>query len=254
MLFFIGWDAPTNGEKGTKHFQHCMISINSLLKRKSNFSVKNWILDSGAFTRVVSGKGHLPTKKYAKFIKQWEENGNLMAAVSQDFMCEPFVLAKTGLDIKTHQRLTIHRYDRLLDECRKLKVQTTIMPVLQGDEMQDYLNHIEQYGARLTPQMWVGLGSVCRRNRNPWEIEKILLAIKSARPNLKLHGFGVKKTALQSDTVRSLLYSADSQAHTYALWRAGQDHHDPLLAIEYAREIEQPKVLQKSLLPLTVNS
>jgi hypothetical protein len=266
MLFFVGWHQPVNGPSGCGGFDHAMISINRLLKRRSKFAVKKWILDSGAFTRLTSEQGHLPVEEYAKEILRWSNNGELLAAVSQDYLCDPFVLKATGLTILESQRLTIQRYDELkatlqeLNTIRELErsfhdvyddfesdesqmeplVVPYIMPVLQGYEPQDYVRHLEQYGERLAHGAWVGVGSVCRRNSKPGEIESILLAIHSDRPDLKLHGFGLKKTALTSSIVWDILYSADSQASTFAAWRNGANHNDPRYAIEYAESLRPP--------------
>lgn len=110
----VGWHQANNGNSGAKNFDYCCISVNRILKRKTPFAINNWLLDSGAFTRIsglYSYKGHLSTKRYAQEILRWKNNGNLLAAVSQDFMCEPLVLANTGLSIVQHQQLTIKRYD-----------------------------------------------------------------------------------------------------------------------------------------------
>ena len=40
-------------------------------------------------------------------------NGNMLAAVSQDLMCAPFILGKSGLTVQAHQEVTIERYLRL---------------------------------------------------------------------------------------------------------------------------------------------
>lgn len=234
MIFFIGWHQPCNGPSGCQDFDYCMISINRLIKRRSNFWVNNWILDSGAFTRVVGRKGHLSVKRYAKLANRWQSCGNLMAVVSQDYMCEPIALNATGLTITDHQRLTILRYDKLLP-----LIQPYLMPVLQGVAVEDYLSHIDQYSDRLKEKQWVGVGSVCKRNSSPSEIEAVLMAIKSKRPDLRLHGFGLKKTALKNGLVRSLLYSADSQAHSFG--STGQRKYanasNPRIAKDYAEDI-----------------
>lgn len=73
-------------------------------------------------------------------------------------MCEPAMLAKTGLTVADHQRLTIERYDALVP----LVGDVYLMPVLQGYRPDEYVSHIEQYGARLKPGMW---GVYCRSHR-----------------------------------------------------------------------------------------
>ena len=109
-------------------------------------------------------------------------------------------------------RLTISRYDELHAELNGL---VPLMPVLQGYTAHEYLDHLDQYGDRLAPGAWVGVGSVCKRNTEPMKIFMVLDAIASRRPDLRLHGFGVKTTALEDRGVRQLLHSADSMAWSY---------------------------------------
>jgi hypothetical protein len=189
-----------------------MVSVNALRKRISDFAVGDWILDSGAFTEI-SRYGHYrySVEEYAKLIERWSVCGNLLIAVAQDWMCEPFILDRTGLTVTDHQRLTIERYDQLLN----LNPKVPIMPVLQGYRVSDYLAHLYMYGSRLRPGAWVGVGSVCRRNGNPEEIADLLRTIKLIRPDLRLHGFGLKQLALESASVRDCLYSCDSMAWSY---------------------------------------
>jgi len=140
----------------------------------------------------------------------------LRAAVSQDWMCEPWILERTTRTIAEHQRLTIERYD---DLARSAHVY--IMPVLQGYAPADYLSHLDQYGDRLAHGAWVGVGSVCKRNRYPSQIEDVLVSISRKRPDLRLHGFGLKSTALASGLVQDVLHSCDSMAWSYAARRQG---------------------------------
>jgi len=147
-------------------------------------------------------------------------------------MCEPFVLERTGLTVADHQRLTVERYDRLL----ALEPPATVMPVLQGYRIPDYLEHLQAYGDRLLPEMWVGVGSVCRRNGRPDEVADLLRAIKLLRPDLRLHGFGLKVTALENETVRSLLYSCDSMAWSVPK-KFGDRTPDIKLAQDYQRKV-----------------
>jgi hypothetical protein len=111
------------------------------------------------------------------------------------------------------------------------------MPVVQGYAAGDYVAHIQQYGQRLGPRAWVGVGSLCKRNANPSAIETVLLAVKAARPDLRLHGFGVKVTALSRQLVRDLLYSADSMAWSFAARYEGRDRNDPAEALAYAQRV-----------------
>lgn len=198
--FFIGCPSPSRAI----HFDRAMISINRLRDRKADFSANEWLLDCGAFSNLSRfGCHHLGVKEYARQVERWSCCGRMLAAVSQDWMCEPAILARTGLSVSEHQRLTIERYDLLLKF-----VSQPVLPVLQGYRVSEYLSHVDAYGERLTPGHWVGVGSVCKRNARPAEIADLLAAIKNKRPDLRLHGFGLKLTALESPQVRSVLYRA----------------------------------------------
>jgi len=231
MIFFTGMFAPHQAA----HVRAACISVNRLRERKSGFPVKWWIMDSGAFSTLdLHGCYPEPVEEYAGHIRRFAKNGRLLAAVSQDYMCEPAMLAKTGLTIADHQRLTIERYDALM-KCDTGGVY--ILPVLQGFHPDDYVRHLRQYGDRLKPRAWVGVGSVCKRNGNPAEIIHVLLRIKRERPDLRLHGFGIKITALAEQLVRNLLFSADSMAWSFAAWHGGRDVHDPREAVRYAKRV-----------------
>jgi hypothetical protein len=67
---------------------------------------------------------------------------------------------------------------------------------------------------------------VCKRNSKPEQIEEIVSAIKEERPDLRLHLFGVKLTALKNATVRDLTWSADSMAWSFAARRQGRNPND----------------------------
>lgn len=193
-------------------------------------------MDSGAFSIINThgGYDHHPVSEYAAQIRRWKGCGNLHAAVAQDYMCEAHMLDRTGLTIADHQRLTIERYDDLVAE----DTGVYIMPVLQGYEPASYVEHIRQYGDRLALGAWVGVGSVCKRNGDVRAIEAVLHAIKTERPDLRLHGFGLKSTALSSGLVVDLLETADSMAWSFAARRAGRNANDWREARAWADRIE----------------
>lgn len=220
MQFFTGLHQPSDA----KHFDAAFVSVKRLAKRKSGFAVGDWIMDSGAFTTILTHGGYPDSVEvYAAQIKRWSKNGNLLAAVAQDYMCEAHMLKITGMTIEQHQQLTIERYDALM-KCEVGGVY--ILPVLQGYSPADYVRHIEMYGDRLKHGAWVGVGSVCKRNGDPRAIEAVLMAIKAVRPDLLLHGFGLKSTALSSWIVRELLHTADSMAWSFAARKQGRNSND----------------------------
>jgi hypothetical protein len=191
-------------------------------------------MDSGAFSTILTHGGFPDQPEaYAEKVRRWSICGNMLAAVTQDYMCEPAMLARTGLTVADHQRLTIERYDQLLPDIGE----SYLMPVLQGYEPMEYVSHIQQYGERLTVGAWVGVGSVCKRNSSVAEIESVLDSIKCARPDLRLHGFGLKATALRSARVQDALFSADSMAWSFAARKAGRNSNDWREAARFAKKI-----------------
>jgi hypothetical protein len=236
VRFFTGLHQPSDA----RHFDAAFVSVNRVRTRKSPFAGGDWIMDSGAFTEI-STHGHYrhSVAEYAKEIRRWR-SPQLLAAVAQDWMCEPFILEKTGLSVLRHQELTVERYDALLAE----DTGVYILPVLQGYAPEDYVAHVRMYGARLGPGQWVGVGSVCKRNGKPDQVAAVLLAIKAARPDLRLHGFGLKTTALAHPTVRSLLETADSMAWSYHARINGRNGNDFREAKRWAAAIESRPVQQ----------
>jgi len=235
MRFFVGLHQPSDA----KHFDAAFVSISRLRNRKSDFVVGDWILDSRAFSTILQHGGYPEEPEvYGDQIRRWKRCGNLLAAVTQDYMCEPSMLKITGLTVADHQRLTIARYDRLL-QC---DTGCYIMPVLQGYMPEEYVSHIDQYGDRLEYGAWVGVGSVCKRNGDPRAILDVLIAIKARRPDLRLHGFGLKTIALAHGLIRALLETADSMAWSFAARKGGRNANDYREAQRFRNvvEIERP--------------
>jgi hypothetical protein len=225
VRFYVGLHQPGDAE----NFNRACISVRRLKGRKKPVDCVDVLVDSGAFTEInLYGGYRSSVEEYAIELRRLHSAGviNIAAAVAQDYMCEPFMLAKTGLTIEVHQRLTIERYDALVAELERLfggSIPFHVMPVLQGFAPQDYANHVRMYDDRLKPGMWVGVGSVCKRNGIPEKIIEVLSAIHAVRPDLRLHGFGIKQTSLLHPGVRAMLYSADSMAWSFAARKQGRD-------------------------------
>lgn len=228
--FFIGLSHPEHAWA----FSSTMISVNALRRRKRDFRANSWIMDSGGFTELLNhGRYRMTVDDYIGQIDRWQHCGHLQAAVSMDFMCEPFILLKRKMTVQDHQALTIEHYREITQWVDEVYV----MPVIQGFSPESYASHVRQYGSLLSIGQWTGVGSVCRRNDTPDAVEDVLLAIKRERPDLRLHGFGLKLTALQRETVRCLLYSSDSMAWSYAAKKENEDPHDPRRALDYAERV-----------------
>lgn len=239
--FYVGLHQPADAV----HFDMSCISINRLRGRRKPVECDKVLVDSGAFTELnLYGGYRHGVEEYAAELHRLYVSGvvKISAAVAQDYMCEPFMLEKTGLTVAEHQRLTVERYDALKSELDRLfggECPFPVMPVLQGYAPSDYVRHISMYGDRLKPEMWVGVGSVCKRNGDPEAIVEVLTAIHRVRPDLQLHGFGVKQTALMHPGVRELLTTADSMAWSFAARKQGRDGNSWREAKAFAGRVQQ---------------
>lgn len=224
------------------------------------------------------GRYRYSPERYATEIERWRSCGNMELAVAQDWMCEPWILKSVALSegvempvdwqslvvpmgefdfvarqitsaeinaarvftdemarerVRIHQQRTVERYDAL-----KAATDAPIMPVLQGYKPAEYLECLALYGERLTHGMRVGVGSICKRNSHPAMIEHILTLIKQKRPDLRLHGFGLKLTAVARTNIANLLYSADSMAWSFAARKEGRNANDWREAKAYEERID----------------
>lgn len=176
-----------------------------------------WALDSGGFTELnLYGEWRTTESEYVADVERfYAEIDNLAWVAPMDWMCEPFVLEKTGLSLAEHQERTVDNFVRLRERLGQL-----VIPVLQGWSRGDYLrcaDLYEQAGVSLATEALVGVGSVCRRQ----DTSEAARIFRSLEP-LKLHGFGVKVSGLS--VYADALSSADSLAWSY---RARMSHPLP---------------------------
>jgi hypothetical protein len=181
-----------------------------------------WALDSGGFTELACHGtwAHGPTPaQYAARVRRYAvEVGQLAWAAPQDWMCEPAIVARTGLNVAEHQARTVENYLRLRD----LAPDLPFVPVVQGWTPGDYLRCVDRYaavGVDLGRAGLVGVGSICRR-QGTTEVGDILTALHRAGV-CRLHGFGFKTLGLAR--YGHLLTSADSMA-----WSAQARREPPL--------------------------
>jgi hypothetical protein len=170
-----------------------------------------WALDSGGFTELsLYGGWQTTPATYVAAVRRYAAQvGSLAWAAPQDWMCEPVMLARTGLTVRQHQERTVANYIEL----RAMASDLPFVPVLQGWTLADYHRCVEMYdraGVGLSAEPLVGLGSVCRRQATE-EIRAITSSL--AGLGLRLHGFGVKVSGLARFAEH--LISADSMAWSY---------------------------------------
>lgn len=188
-----------------------------------------WACDSRGFTELSQhGRWTIAAKDYAASVRRYrDEIGGLQWAAIQDWMCEPFVLKKTGLTIAEHQRRSVASYLELMSIAPDLPW----LPVLQGWTTGCYLRCLDLYqeaGVDLHTMPLVGVGTVCRRQGTTMAARIIQSLVWEG---LRVHLFGYKTTGLlqlqemsrQDPALADGIGSADSMAWSLAARRA-----DPL--------------------------
>jgi hypothetical protein len=196
------------------------------IKRRYPRALGPWVLDSGGFSELsLLGEWTVSPGAYVAEVRRYaEEVGQMEWAAPQDWMCEPAMIAKTGLSVAEHQRRTVEN----VLELRALAPDLPIIPVLQGWALADYLRCVERYdaaGLDLTAEPVVGVGSVCRRQASS-EIALIARALSDL--GIRCHGFGVKTSAAH---YAHLLTSADSMA-----WSFNARMHPPMAGCSHGKE------------------
>lgn len=221
MKFYLGTHIKSwLWREDTSDLDPLFVSWVRMRRRKTAFKQRaqvRWALDSGGFSEIaMHGKWTHTEQEYVDAVEQYvDEVGNLEWAAQMDWMCEPPMVAKTGLDVRTHQDLTVANFLTL----RALAPHLPIAPVLQGWELDDYPRAIELFesaGVDLRAEPVVGVGSVCRRQATS-DIERLFASLSAW--GLNLHGFGVKTAGVQK--YGQHLTSADSMA-----WCAAASRHD----------------------------
>jgi hypothetical protein len=167
-----------------------------------------WALDSGGFTELSTHGGwSLSPAAYVAEVRRFARDVGAPDFVApMDWMCEPAILARTGLSVPEHQRRTLESFLTLRD----LAPELPWMPVLQGWSAGDYWRHLDAYaaaGVDLAALPRVGVGTICRRQGMT---QAGIIFSTLAAEGLRLHGFGVKVTGLRESA--RYLASADSLA------------------------------------------
>lgn len=170
-----------------------------------------WALDSGGFSELAMfGGWQTSAREYITAARRYrDEIGGLEWMAPRDWMCEPFMISKTGLTVAEHQRRTVADFIDLREAAPDLPV----VPVLQGWGLADYLRCADAYeraGVDLAAERTVGIGSVCRRQATA---EIALIASTLAARGIRLHGFGVKAEGLAEYGTH--LASADSMSWSF---------------------------------------
>ena len=182
-------------------------------------AVCDWALDSGGFSELSThSRWTVGPQQYVDDVRRWRDTiGSLQWAAIQDWMCEDEIIAKTGFSVLDHQLFTVQSWLDL----NSLAPEIPWVPVLQGWEHEDYLQHYWLYqkyaGLDLKSLPLVGVGSVCRREDTAMA-EDLIRELHGM--GVKVHGFGFKIDGVAR--CAKYLTSSDSLAWSDRARRANQ--------------------------------
>jgi len=182
-----------------------MISASFVRDRKSRLKIeKPCMMDSGIGGMFKEGsRPRLSLEEYAKIISFHEPP----LAWTYDYPCEPSITAKFRYSPSESQDMT-NKNTAILRDSYGLR---NVMSVVQGWELNDYLENIDKIKSAGLLTERLGIGSICRRGQTK-EITRIIKAIHNNVPDwVRLHGFGVKISVLKTES-KFLLDSVDSSA------------------------------------------
>jgi len=188
-----------------QYLPRVMISASFLRNRKSKLKIeKPWMMDSGIGGMFKDNSSpRLSVEEYVNIILLHEPP----IAWTYDYPCEPSIVAKYCYTVSKAQDMT-NKNTAILRDYYGLK---NVMSVVQGWDLNDYLENIDKIKSAGLLTERLGIGSICRRGQTK-EITRIIKAIHNSLPEwVKLHGFGAKTSVLKTEA-RFLLDSADSSA------------------------------------------
>jgi hypothetical protein len=193
------------------HVENMCWSFKQLRKRKKELPKcrGKFLMDSAGFTELSNyGKYTFDIPEYLSCVRRFNPD----YFVNMDWMCEPSIIQKTKENIQYHINATIENYYDMIQQLTEDEIRRSI-PVIQGWCIQDYLYCIEGYEKNGLIMPYMGIGSICRRGSTR-EIAKIISIIKGELPNVKLHGFGVKKSVIDI-LPNGVLHSIDTAAYMF---------------------------------------
>lgn len=216
LTFYLGTHVPSWLADPRFSRVRLFVSVRALRRSHPKTpAVAPYAVDSGGFQELnLFGRWTVGPRHYLdELLYLWDRLGPFDWAAQQDWMCEPFVLAKTGKTVREHQLRTVDNFAAL----RSAEPHLPVVPVVQGWHPDDYLAHVGMFraaGFDPSREPLVGVGSVCRRQGTA-EAAEIVGAVAGC--GIRVHGFGFKTQGFR--LCRHVLASADSLAWSFAARR-----------------------------------
>ena len=213
VKFYYG-AASGSSRKALRQMEEPNVMINYATQNNKPWEgIENLFVDSGGYS-FIFGKGEYTTtnKEYLEYVEKHQPE--LFAL--RDYPCEPDVLEEHDRTVEEHQEMTIEKHKELRELMKEFDIKSKPLSVIQGWEIEDYLDHIERMKEEDLITEHIGIGSICRRGQDE-EIRRIILEVNKSLPDYcKIHAFGVKSNILRFADVCEVLHSADSMAYEYS--------------------------------------
>jgi hypothetical protein len=164
------------------------------------------MIDSGGFSLLS-----LPDSKMFRKYKEYIEKMKPDYCVNFDISCKPEKLKQYNLSVEQAQEISNENYWELVE---LLPIQP--LPVIQGQGVEDYLNHIEMMRRDNIPLDAVCIGSLVGRDTE--EIINIIEAVKKELPDTYIHGLGISIPKLKNEKLRNMINSADGHGYSFNVW------------------------------------
>lgn len=132
----------------------------------------------------------------------------------RDYVCEDDVRDYHGWTVDEQLEKTTERHIECANLHEDLGISAEPMAVVQGWEPDDYREHAQTLLDHGLVTDRVGIGTMCGRE-DAALCEDIVAAVREVLPNVKLHSFGLDKTAYASEYIVEEVTSTDSLAYCY---------------------------------------
>lgn len=208
MKIYWGITATRSYTNTIPHNESVIISAcglwNGRYFRNKKLYWPDWVLDSGGFSALnIWGDYPFTPDDYLYLI---EERSPSWAA-SMDYPCEPDISKGTKLLTEDRIIATVELAKYLI------RRDDRIVPVIQGYTIEEYEYCWKLLNNEINVKR-VAIGSVCKRQSSS-EIATLCWQLSQFIPDIPVHGFGVKLTALKYPEVWNLFSSIDTNAWEY---------------------------------------
>lgn len=196
-------------------YPHVLINFATQKNKPPSYNPVIFIDSGGFYSSLKTGEYKSTDEEYLEYVDKIRP----FAWALRDYPCEPELLKKWGRTPRENILRTVDNHRKLLGIADDLGISDTAVSVVQGWSLDDYLYCLDEFRSAGLIRNYMAIGSICRRGQLN-TISKIITTLRQELPGwVKLHGFGLKITALENKAVWDSLYSIDTGAWDYnARW------------------------------------